>query len=203
MTAVATRSIRFLSLLIVLSSPLSAQTGRGHLKGSTDAPIEIVEYGDFACASCGQFARETLPHLIGTWIDTGRARMRFVPFNLSFFRPGGAAARAAECAARQDAFWAMHDRLYARQDEWLGRGGQRDRLEAYATELGLDPAAFRTCLDDAGVTATIDANTEAAQAAGVRATPTFFVNGRRIEGALDVAAFTAILEAAAAGSRGR
>lgn len=203
MTAVATRVVLLHSLLIVLSAPLSAQTERGHLKGSMDAPIEIVEYGDFACASCGQFARETLPHIIDRWIETGRARLRFVPFNLSVFRPGGAAARAAECAARQEAFWAMHDRLYARQDEWLGRGGQRGRMEAYARALGLDAAAFRACLDDPGVAAMIDANTEAARTAGVRATPTFVVNGRRIEGALDTAAFAAILEVAAAEPRGR
>lgn len=203
MTAVASRAVLFVSLLFALSAPVAAQADPGHWKGSADAPIEIVEYGDFACASCGQFARETLPHIEAAWIDTGRARLRFVPFNLSFFRPGGAAARAAECAARQDAFWPMHDRLYARQDEWLGRGGQRERLEGYARELDLDGAAFRACLDDDAVAATIDANTEAAQAMGVRATPTFVVNGRRIEGALDVTDFTAILEAAAGAPRQR
>jgi hypothetical protein len=83
----------------------------------------IIEFGDFACPACAAFARETTAEIEREWIMTGRARLQFIPIDV--FRTGRLAARAAECAAEQDAFWPMHDLLYARQKEWLGRGGQR------------------------------------------------------------------------------
>lgn len=171
----------------------------GHVKGDPSAPIEIIEFADFACTFCGQFARETMPALERGWIETGRARFRFVSFNLSYFKPGRHAARAAECAAAQDGFWALHDVLYERQKEWLGKGGQKEKFSEWVAALGLDVERFLACWEENPGEADIERNMKLASSNRVRATPTFFVNGKRVEGALSLADFTAVLEAAQVG----
>lgn len=192
------------ALPLLLASGLSAQSSAPavvHVKGDPAAPVHLIEFADFACTTCGQFARETLPLLEAEYIATGRVRVSFVPFNLGFFKPGRLAARAAECAAEQDAFWPMHDVLYARQREWLGRGAQRDRFLAFAAELGLHAALFEACYDGAEPDERIDVNSAAAAARGVRATPTFFLGERRLEGALDIEVLRGLLDLALAGAR--
>lgn len=188
------------ALLVCMHGGAAGQTGAVHVKGDPSAPLHLVEYADFACTTCGQFARETLPRLEREYIETGRLRVSFVPFNLSFFKPGRLAARAAECAADQDAFWPMHDLLYARQREWLGRGSQRERYLSWAQELGLDAGEFEGCYDAAAVEARIDANSASAAERGVRATPTFFLGERRLEGALGFESLRQLIEAASAGA---
>src|SRR5262245_30362214 len=115
----------------------------GHEKGARTARIVIVEFADFSCSACASFARQTLPQIERDWIATGRARLRIIPFDA--LKSGRFATRAAECAGEQQAFWPMHDLLFARQKEWIGRRGQRDRFASWATELGLDAEVFRTC----------------------------------------------------------
>jgi protein-disulfide isomerase len=188
------------ALLVGLHGVVAGQTGVVHVKGDPAAPLHLVEYADFACTACGQFARETLPRLERDYIETGRLRMSFVPFNLSFFKPGRLAARAAECAAGQGAFWPMHDLLYERQREWLGRGSQRERYLSWARELELDAGEFEACYDAAAVEARIDENSAAAADRGVRATPTFFLGERRLEGALGFEILRELLEAASPGA---
>lgn len=122
-----------------------SESATGHEKGDPGATTLIIEFGDFACPACAAFARETMPEIERQWIMTGRARLQFIPIDV--FRTGRLAARAAECAAEQDAFWPMHDLLYARQKEWLGRGGQREKFESWARDLGLDVDRYRACWD--------------------------------------------------------
>ncbi|MFW6089523.1 MAG: DsbA family protein [Gemmatimonadota bacterium] len=191
------------SLLLALaalspSRPASAQdrivpAGIGYIQGDSAASVVVVEFGDFGCPACGEFARETLPALRDEFIHTGRVRWRFVPFELGAFPNGGEAARAAECAAEQDAFWAMHDRLYGDQGQWLDEGDPREIFVGYAADLGLDADAFERCYRDDAVEERIERAGEAARAARVRGTPTFFVDGRRVEGALPIGAFRELL----------
>ncbi len=198
------RTAGIVCMCVFAAASASAQVkgdveGLGHVKGSADAPIEIIEFADFACTFCGQFARETMPAIEREWIETGRAKFRFLPFDLSYFKPGRHAARAAECAAEQDAFWPMHDVLYERQEDWLGRGGQKEKFHDWAGELGLDLPRYDDCYDRDPGKKNIERNTKLSRENRVRATPTFFVNGKRVEGALSLKDFTSLLEAAAAG----
>jgi protein-disulfide isomerase len=168
--------------------------GAGYEKGNADAKIVIIEFADFACTACAEFARQTLPQIERDWVRTGRARIRVIP--LGILRSGRLAGQAAECAARQDAFWSMHDLLYARREEWYGRRGQRAKFESWAAGLGLDATCFRSCLQrDAGDT-WLKRNTHLAQTHGVPGTPAFVVNGRAIVGALPYGDFAAALQAA-------
>jgi protein-disulfide isomerase len=183
--------------VLLASAPAGAQKdfdGIGHLEGRSDAPIRIIEFADYACAFCAQFSRETMPELRRDWIETGRASFRFIGFHNSYYKPGRDAARAAECAADQDAFHAMHDVIFERQRAWLSRGGQRERFEGWADEIGLDVVAFRQCWQRNPSSDRMDRNSDVARDHGVRATPTFFIGERRIEGALSYDQLREIIE---------
>ncbi|MFW6202238.1 MAG: DsbA family protein [Gemmatimonadota bacterium] len=195
-------AVSLLLALVAVSPPRTASAqeedrvvppGIGYVQGDGAASVVVVEFGDFGCPACGEFARETLPALRDEFIDTGRVRWTFVPFVLGAFPNGGEAARAAECAADQDAFWAMHDRLYADQEQWLDEGDPREIFVGYAADHGLDADAFERCYRDDAVEERTERANEAARAARVRGTPTFFVNGRRVEGALPIDPFRELL----------
>jgi protein-disulfide isomerase len=166
--------------------------GAGHEKGEAGAGIVLIEYVDFACSACATFARETLPHIEREWVDSGRLRIRLIPFDA--LRLGRDAARAALCAGEQDAFWPMHDRIFARREEWLGRIGQRAIFEDFAAALHLDEASFRACWTSERPRQSIDRNNALARRHGVPGTPAFTVNGRPIVGALPYAGFARLLE---------
>ncbi|MGH7470305.1 MAG: DsbA family protein [Longimicrobiales bacterium] len=169
------------------TSPAFDLPGFGHQKGRPDAAIVIIEFTDFGCSACAQFARQTLPLIQREWIATGRARMRMIPFDA--LKTGRSAAQAAECAARQDAFWSMHDLLFARHKEWLGRRGQREIFHTWAAELGLNVAQFRACYDSDPGMKWLERNSELARMHGVPGTPAFVVNGQPLVGALPYPAF--------------
>ena len=170
----------------------------GYVLGDAAAPVTVVEFGDFACGACAEFWRDTWPQVRTTFVETGRVRWRHVPFLLGFDR-GDDAANAAECAADQGQFWAMHDRLFQGQSEWTRERRHEDILLRYASEIGLDTEEFEDCYDDErGEDRTEDA-TRAARRAGVRGTPTFYINGVPALGALSFDQFTAVVEEAEQG----
>jgi protein-disulfide isomerase len=166
--------------------------GVGHEKGDAGADIVIIEFADFACTACAQFAQETLPYIQREWIATGRARLRLLPFDA--LKSGRVAARAAECAGEQNAFWEMHDVLFARHRDWLAHRGQREIFEGWAAGLNLDMKRFRACWNSSLGRKQLERNTRLARTYGVPATPAFSVNGRPIVGALRYSDFAGVLE---------
>jgi protein-disulfide isomerase len=182
-----------------VTGPAEAQgpsvEGSGYVLGDTTAAVLIVEFGDFACSACAEFWRETWPRVRGELVETGRVAWRHVPFLLGFDR-GDEGANAAECAADQGAFWAMHDRLFEGQAEWTRGRRPEELFFRYAEEIGLEPTAFRQCYDDEAGEDRTDAATRAARDAGVRGTPTFFINGRPAVGALPFEMFLELVERA-------
>mgnify|MGYP002780484098 CR=1 FL=1 len=166
----------------------------GYSRGRADAPMVVYEFSDFGCPFCAKFAQETYPTLAREYVETGKVRWVFVPFVMGMFPNGDAAARAGECAAEQERFWPMHDLLYERQKEWKQAGGQAEALFArYAAELELDAARFASCYrEDRGGARTAQ-NNQAAAMMGIRATPSFVINGRVVEGALPVEQFREVL----------
>jgi protein-disulfide isomerase len=156
------------------------------VRGRNDAPVTIVEFSDFQCPACGQAFRD-LHELVARRKDV-RLVFRNFPLDSSCneaisraLHPDACrAAIAAECARRQNRFWEFHDRLFEHQQAL-----DRDSMFRYARELELDIAAFRTCLDDPATRARVSDDVRAGIAAGVESTPTLFINGRRINGALE------------------
>lgn len=162
-------------------------TGVGYDLGDPTAPIVMVEFSDFGCPYCAQHALQAFPSLRSEFIETGKVFYKYVPFVIGMFPNGERAVRAAECAGEQGRFWAMHDSVYANQNAWK-RGSEPDRvLGALARQTVPDAARWQSCYAaDRRADRTRLANAGAARL-GVRATPTFFVNGQLVEGALPLA----------------
>jgi protein-disulfide isomerase len=170
-------------------------TGIGHVMGSPDAPVKVVELGDFGCWACALFHANTWPTIEREFVQTGRIQWRHVPFIFGL-RNGDDGARAAECAADLGRFWEMHDVLYTRNREWTKPRNPKDLLHGYANELGLEREAFEECYDDNHGKDRTRRATRAADDLDVTGTPTFLINGSRALGALEVDVFRALLEEA-------
>jgi Na+/H+ antiporter NhaA len=163
---------------------------RDHVRGNPDAPVTLVEYGDFECPYC-HAAAPVIRKLLDHFGDDLRYVFRHLP--LTDVHPGAqVAAEATEAAGDQGAFWPMHDRLLDEQ----GDVSVSD-LYRHASELGLDLDRFSDDLRHRRHAARVAEDVQSADASGVSGTPTFFVNGRRHEGVYDVDALTRAVKAAA------
>jgi protein-disulfide isomerase len=157
-----------------------------HIRGPEDAPVTLVEYGDFECPHCGRAERVVRNLLAGFGTDV-RFVFRHLPLT-DVHEHAQIAAEASEAAAAQGAFWEMHDVLLAHQDE-LSFGD----LVRHAAELGLDTDRFANDLRHRRYALRIARDVQSADQSGVAGTPTFFVNGRRHLGAYDEATLTELV----------
>ena len=162
---------------------------RDHIRGSEDAPVTLVEYGDYECPYCGQ-AEVVIRELLESFGDELRYVWRHLPLN-DVHPNAQMAAEAAEAAAAQGAFWGMHDKLLDHQDELTVPD-----LRRYAAELGLDDERFRNELRRRAYAERVADDVGTADASGVVGTPSFFINGRRHRGAYDTATLTGAVRAA-------
>jgi protein-disulfide isomerase len=162
---------------------------RDHIRGAAEAPVTLLEYGDYECPYCGQ-AEMAIREVLTSFGDELRYVWRHLP--LSDVHPNAQmAAEAAEAAAAQGRFWAMHDRLLEHQDELTTRD-----LARHARELGLDADRLVHDLRHREYARRIADDVATADASGVAGTPSFFINGRRHSGAYDVATLTAAVRRA-------
>jgi Na+/H+ antiporter NhaA len=162
---------------------------RDHVRGPEDAPVTLVEYGDFECPYCGQ-AERTIRELLASHGDDVRYVWRHLPLN-DVHPDAQLAAEASEAAAAQGKFWDMYDTLLSHQDDL----SPRDLLR-YAGELGLDVDRFRDELRERQYTSRINEDVSSADESGVSGTPTFFINGRRHYGVYDIDTLTEAVGAA-------
>ena len=175
--------------LVDLSEPVDDE--RDHVRGSDDAPVTLVEYGDYQCPYCGQ-AEVVIRELLVSFGDDLRYVWRHLPLN-DVHPNAQMAAEAAEAAAAQGAFWPMHDALLGHQDELSAPA-----LRAYAAGIGLDVERFWDELRRRQYAPRVAEDVETADASGVAGTPSFFINGRRHDGAYDLPTLTARVRAARA-----
>jgi Na+/H+ antiporter NhaA len=163
---------------------------RDHTRGPGDAPVTVVEYGDFECPYCGQ-AEPVVRELLRDFADV-RYVWRHLPLNDVHPR-AQLAAEATEAAADQGAFWELHDLLLDHQDAL-----RPDELVGYARELGLDIDRFTDDLRTHSGAARVAEDIDSADLSGVSGTPTFFINGQRHYGAYDIGTLSAAVRAAGA-----
>jgi protein-disulfide isomerase len=168
----------------------------GHAEGAEDAPVTVYEFSDFGCRFCSLFTLHTYPELRREFVETGKVRWVSVPFVIGMFPNGESAARAAECAAEQDRYFPMHQKLFEAQSEWANDKKAERLFAGYARELGLDAARYTSCYAENRGGARTANNTRAAEMFGITGTPTFFVNGRMIQGALPLDLFREVLHSA-------
>lgn len=182
--AAVLRGERTASRPMVLDRPVDP--AHDHIRGPVDAPLTLVEYGDFECPFCSR-ATGTVDALMARFGDDLRYVFRHLP--LPDVHPNAIlAAEAAEAAAAQGAFWKMHDRLFTHNDQL-----EPPDLLTHAAALGLDVERFSRELGTGLHAARIREDVASAEASGATGTPTFFVNGRRQVGRYDEEALAAAL----------
>ncbi len=149
-----------------------------HASGPDNAPVTLVEYGDYQCPHCGHAypAIQQIQEELGDKLN-----FVFRNFPLSESHPHAfEAALATEAAAKQDAFWPMHDMLFENQQR-LNSGS----LIKYAATLGLDEKTFAADMNDEALKQKVEDDFESGIMSGVNGTPTFFINGSRFNGGVD------------------
>jgi protein-disulfide isomerase len=163
---------------------------KGPTLGSATAQVSMVEFSDFQCSFCKRFWADTLPRLKETYIKKGQ--VRFVYRHSAILgKQSVQAAQGADCAGEQGKFWQYHDRLFENQG---GLSFTNAKLKQYAQELGLKTSSFSPCLDSDKYVKKVEGETAGAGFVGVRGTPTFFVNGRRLVGAQPFEIFQKVIE---------
>jgi protein-disulfide isomerase len=166
--------------MATLASPVGA---RDHVQGPADAPVTMVEYGDYECGPCGA-AHANVKAVQERLGDKLRFVFRHLPLEEAHPR-AELAAEAAEAAGAQGKFWEMHDTMLAHQGDLT----LRDIL-GYAQELGLDVDKFKAALRKRKGSGRIAEDVESADLSGVSGTPTFFINGHRHQDAYDIDTLT-------------
>jgi Na+/H+ antiporter NhaA len=193
-TALLPRQLRIRALLgaaePLVDLYIDVDPERDHVRGPMDAPVTVVEYGDFECPYCGQ-AEPVVRELLREFGDV-RYVWRHLPLN-DVHVNAQLAAEAAEAAAGQGSFWEMHDLLFVHQDAL----GPAD-LMGYAEQLGLDVDRFTDDLRGHTGATRVAEDVDSADLSSVSGTPTFFINGRRHHGAYDISTLSAAVRAAGA-----
>jgi Na+/H+ antiporter NhaA len=171
--------------IVDLADPVDPE--RDHLRGPSEAPITLLEYGDLECPYCNQ-AEPVVRALLR---DFGDMRYVWRHLPLDDVHPHARmAAEATEAAGEQGAFWEMHDLLFEHQDAL-----RKPDLLRYAGQLGLDVDRFADDLASRAFAGRVESDVDSADLSGVSGTPTFFVNGRRHHGAFDLVSLKAAVKA--------
>lgn len=188
---------------VVLSASDSNGNIADHVKGSADAKVVIVEYGDFQCPSCGS----VYPYIeLVTEKYGDKIAFIFRNFPLTTIHPNArAAAATAEAAGLQGKFWEMYDALFSNQNSWssLGADTRTSTFATYASNIGLDMEKYDATLADSAtqINKKINFDLELGKKLGVSGTPTFYINGNKISEEVgsdlmsgDVTSFTSLID---------
>jgi len=153
------------------------------IQGSADAPVTIVEYASMTCPHCAAFAINVFPKLKSAYIDTGKVRYIFREFPLN--APAFAAAMVARCAPADKFFDIVHT-YFRSQEKWLGGGDLKAAMFEIAKPFGFTNQTFDACIANQALFKAINDVRDRGSKLGVQATPTFFINGKKFEGALSL-----------------
>ena len=167
--------------------------------GDKDAPVVIIEFSDFQCPFCRRHYTQTLPQLKAEYIDTGKVKYVYRDFPLTQIHPAAVpAAEAAECADEQGKFWELHDKIFDKENE-QGQGTVSFSIEdvkSWAAEIpGIDTAKLNQCIDSEKYAQEVQKDLADGLAAGVGGTPTFYINGKELVGAVPYSAIKAAIDA--------
>ena len=173
--------------------PMKAE---GYVLGSANAPLEVIEFADFECPGCGNFATLTEPDVRTNLVNTGKIRLRFMDFPLPMHKNTWDASLAAACANDQGKFWEMHDAIFNNQDRWNGEETSRPRpiLANLAKGVGLDMSKYGACMGADTHRAKVQSHLQEAERRQVQQTPTFIIGGKLIPGALPYDTFKKLVD---------
>lgn len=160
-------------------APGPTPDAKDHVLGKSEAPITIIEYGSLTCPHCAEFDSTTLPEVKKNWIETGKAKLVFRVFPLNELDVH--AAMLASCVPA-DHFFAFIDAVYQSQTTWMGAQDPEQALAGIARLAGVGEAKIKSCLTDKALQDAVVAQAFTAQKTyGVDSTPTFFINGVKMD----------------------
>jgi protein-disulfide isomerase len=165
--------------------------------GNPNAPITIVEFGDYQCEKCYEWFHQIKPTITHDYFETGKVNLVFV--DLAFLgKDSLKSAQASYCAEDQESYWEYHELLYTSQESIDNGWANTERLKAFAFSLGLDVELFESCLDSGKYSKRIQYNNQQARENGVRGTPGFFIisseGQQQLSGAQPFSVFKQILD---------
>jgi protein-disulfide isomerase len=164
-------------------------------KGSPTAPVTVYEMSDFQCPYCRRFALETFRTIEKEYITPGKVRWVFVNFPLTSIHANAvAAAGTALCAARQGAFWPVHDLLYTHQDAWAPLKEPGPFFLSLADSAGISKPKLLECVKSPATESEIRYEAEGAERAGASSTPSFYIEGGLLTGAHPLPVFRQVLD---------
>lgn len=164
-------------------------------KGSPTAPVTVYEMSDFQCPFCRRFALETFRAIEKEYIVPGKVRWVFVNFPLTSIHANAVgAAGTALCAARQGAFWPVHDLLYTYQDTWAPLKEPGAFFLSLADSAGISKPRLLECVRAPATTSEIRMEAEGAERAGASSTPSFYIEGGLLSGAHPLPVFRQVLD---------
>ncbi|MEM7482965.1 MAG: thioredoxin domain-containing protein [Acidobacteriota bacterium] len=160
------------TLAVLLLVPLAGQAksievSDDPVKGSDDAPLVLVEFGDLQCPACLRCSKEVLPELEAAFVETGKVRLVYLDHPLEMHPRAFDAAVAAQCAGKQGKFWQYHDRIFT----YLRY--RPEDFEEYAGKLALDMEAFSACLENEEIMEGVREDIRLAERLKLHGTPSF------------------------------
>lgn len=181
-----------LAPMVAVADPYPGIAQQTKVLGNANAPLRLIEYGDYQCPNCQQAEETVVPALVQRYVATGALSLEFRDFlvidgNLARNDPGYdreslRAAEGAMCAGDQGQYWRFHSSLYHNHTgEGVGDFSEA-RVKDLATKLGLDTAAFDTCLDGKTYQAAVEQQNGESSAAGITGTPTFMIGDQKVSG---------------------
>jgi protein-disulfide isomerase len=199
--AVAILAVAVVALLVILDQGASGSdtdveaVSLDKSYGAEDAPVVVVEYSDFQCPYCRQFAEGPARQLKEEYADQGQ--VRFVYRHMAFLGPESTwSAEASECANEQGRFWDYHDKIFEEQAGENQGALSKENLKRFAAELGLDTAQFNECFDSGRYESQVRDEFNEAQRRRINSTPSILVNGQLIQNGSNYQVLQAAVEAA-------
>ncbi|MEK7137584.1 MAG: DsbA family protein [Patescibacteria group bacterium] len=163
--------------------------------GDEDAAVTMIEFTDYQCPFCSRHFTQTFGQIKSEYIDTGKVKYIVRDFPLSIHPNAPKASEATECADDQGKFWGMHDAIFTKQALWSSAPNAPELFKQYAAELNLNTGTFNDCLDSGKHAAEVQKDFADGSAGGVTGTPAFFINGKKLSGAVPFANFKAAIDA--------
>jgi protein-disulfide isomerase len=167
----------------------------GRIRGSAKATLTVYEMSDFQCPYCRTFALTTFPEIDSLYVATGKVRWAFVNFPLTSIHDNAlAAAEVAVCAAQQNAFWRVHDLLYQHQDVWAPLKQPGAFFLTLADSARISRPALLACVKAPATRETVRQEAQGAERSGANSTPSFYIEGGLLTGALPTPIFRQVLD---------
>lgn len=186
-SAAATAQAALPSIQPTPAGPVNVAIGNYPIRGNANAKVTVIEFADFRCPFCEKWFTDTETNLLKDYVDTGKVKFAFR--NYAFLGAASTlAANASECANEQNKFWDFHDYMYKNQPSESDTSiFTIDNLSQIAGTLGMDQTQFNSCLSTKKYDKNVSKDLSDGQTAGVQGTPTTFVNGIAIVGAVPYA----------------